>query len=50
MADNTTARLEALADEMQIALAELLELCDRHGLELVAKQARPTGEHPGGHL
>lgn len=28
----------------------LLELVDKHGLQIVAKQARPTDEKPGGHL
>lgn len=46
----TNARLEAMSDELQITLDALIELGDRHGLEIVGKQARATDERPGGHL
>jgi len=40
MADDTNNRLEAMADELHMTLAALLELAERHGLEIVATQPR----------
>jgi len=47
MADDTNNRLEAMADELQMTLAELIELAERHGLEIVATQPRKPAKHPG---
>lgn len=50
MADDTFNRLQAMADDLQISLTQLIQTAERNGLQIVAKQARETDERPGGHL
>lgn len=47
---DTNNRLQAMADDLQISLTQLIQTAERNGLEIVAKQARETGERASGHL
>lgn len=50
MADDTNARLEAMADLLGMTLKELIEIAESCGLEIIATRARKTDQRPGGHL
>ncbi len=43
----TTSRMESMADELQMSLAKLIELAERHGLEIIATRARKPAKAPG---
>lgn len=47
MADDTFNRLQSMADELRMTLAELIDTAERNGLEIIAQRARKPAKRMG---